>query len=269
MEDPMAIRLLTAGIAGLLMAAMPLVGAEAAPQILALLETDGPSPLICEDGKCSAEFSGFCLQKERPDPKYGAQYRAEGGDLTLVVTDASGAVSRLPAGDYLDISTLRSYTAVRISLPESVMRELGAVSAALEIGERVALVPVESAGDRNPQTEADIALALGPQRALGQKIIQQSTAESGAVALTNRMLNALPRGRVDDKTRVGLWGRAIAPYGASYPAESVSRASGIYQRCLTKVEEGTFFTMRDCLEIGHDALMLDLNVKYWEAGPES
>jgi hypothetical protein len=128
---------------------------------------------------------------------------------------------------------------------------------------------VESAGDRNPQTEADIALALGPQRALGQKIIQQSTAESGAVALTNRMLNALPRGRVDDKTRVGLWGRAIAPYGASYPAESVSRASGIYQRCLTKVEEGTFFTMRDCLEIGHDALMLDLNVKYWEAGPES
>ncbi|MEN8195700.1 MAG: hypothetical protein ABFS30_04185 [Pseudomonadota bacterium] len=85
----MTIRLLTAGLASLLVAALPLAGAFAAPQILALLETDGPAPLICEDGKCSAEFSGFCLQKERPDPKYGTQYHAEGGDLTLVVTDAS------------------------------------------------------------------------------------------------------------------------------------------------------------------------------------
>ncbi|MBE9555150.1 MAG: hypothetical protein IMF05_16935 [Proteobacteria bacterium] len=265
----MAIRLLTAGLASLMITAMPQASAFAAPQILALLETDGPSPLVCEGGKCSAEFSGFCLQKERTDPKYGAQYRAEGGDLTLVVTDASGAVRRLPAGDYLDISTLRSYTAVRISLPESVIRELGAVSVALEIGERVALVPVESTGDKDPQSEADIALALGPQRALGQKIMQQSAGESGAVALTNRMLNALPRGRADDETRAGLWDRAIAPYSASYPAESVSRASGIYRRCLTKVEEGSFFNLRDCLEIGHDTLMLDLNVKYWEAGPES
>jgi hypothetical protein len=269
LEIPMTIRLLTAVLASLLVAAMPLAGAFAAPQILALLETDGPAPLICEVGKCSAEFIGFCLQKERPDPKYGAQYRAEGGDLTLVVTDASGAVRRLPAGDYLDISTLRSYTAVRISLPEGVIRELGAISVALEIGERVALVPVESAGDKDPQSEADIALALGPQRALGQTIIQQSPAESGAVALTNRMLNALPRGRANDQTRTGLWDRAIAPYSASYPAESVSRASGLYRQCLAKVEEGKFFNMRDCLEIGHDALMLDLNVKYWEAGPES
>ena len=44
------------------------------------------------------------------------------------------------------------------------MHEMGAVSVALEIGERVALVPMESIGDENPQTEADIAIALGPQR---------------------------------------------------------------------------------------------------------
>lgn len=265
----MAIRLLTAGLAGLLMTAMPLADAFAAPQILALLETDGPTPLVCEGGKCAAEFSGFCLQKERPDPNFGTRYRAEGGDLTLIVTDASGVTKRLPAGDYLDISTLRSYTAVRISLPERVMRNLGAVSVALEIGERVALVPVENVGDTDPQTEADIALALGPQRALGEKIMQQSTAESGAVVLTSKLINALPLGRADDKTRAGLWDRAIAPNTAAFPKESVSRASSIYRRCLAKVEEGTFFNMRDCLEIGHDALMLDLNVKYWEAGPES
>lgn len=264
----MTIRLLFAGFAGLLAASIPLAGAWSAPQILALLETDGPTPLICEDGKCSAEFSGFCLQKERGDPKFGARYHAEGGEMTLVVTNASGETRRLPAGDYLGITTQRGYTAVRISLPEDVMRELGAVSVALEIGERVALVPLESAGDKDPRTEADIMLALGPQRALGQIIIQQSAAASGAVALTNRMLNALPQARADDETRNGLWDRAIAPYSASHSTESVSRASSVYRRCLAKVEEGSFYTLRDCLEIGHDALMLDLNVKYWEAGPE-
>lgn len=269
MEIPMANRLSTAGLAGLLMTAMPLASAFAAPQILALLETDGPAPLNCEGGKCSAEFSGFCLQKERPDPKFGDRYRAEGGDLTLVVTDGTGGIRKLPAGDYLDISTLRSYTAVRISLPEEVMRELGAVSVALEIGESVALVPIEAGDDGDPQTEADIALALGPQRALGQTIMQQSATERGAVSLTSKLINALPPGRADDETRAGLWERVIAPNLSAFPGESISRASSIYRRCLAKVEEGSFFNMRDCLEIGHDALMLDLNVKYWEAGPES
>ena len=265
----MTIRLLSVAMSGLLIAAMAPASAEAAPQILALLETGEPAPLTCVDDVCSAEFSGFCLQKERPDPAHGTRYRAEGGDLTLVVTDAAGTVRRLPAADYLEISTLRSYTAVRIGLAESAMRELGAVSVALEVGERVALIPVEIDGDRDPQTEADIALALGPQRALGERITQQAIAESGAVALTGKMLNALPQGRTDDDTRSGLWDRAVAPFKSSYPPESVSRAQSIYQRCLAKVEAGSFFNMRDCLEIGHDALMLDLNVKYWEAGPES
>jgi hypothetical protein len=242
---------------------------QAAPQIMALLETGSPTPLVCENGQCSGEFSGFCLQKERPDPKPGTQYRAEGGELTLVVTDASGVKRRLPADDYLEIVTKRSYTAVRIGLPESVMRDLGAVSVALEIGERVALVPVAQPGDKDPQTEADIALALGPQRSLGERVLQQSPAESGAVALTNRMLNALPKGRTSDDIRNGLWNRAVAPYGGAYPLDSVARAQGFYRRCMAKVENGDFYTLRDCLEIGHDALMLDINRKYWEAGPDS
>lgn len=265
----MPTRYMTLALTGLLAIAFQPAELRAAPQILALVETAGPTPLVCENGQCSGEFSGFCLQKERPDPKSGARYRAEGGDLILVVTDASGAVRRVPAGDYLEIATRRSYTAVRISLPESVIRELGAVSVALEIGERVALVPLAQAGDTDPQTEADIALALGPQRALGEKVLRQSPAESGAVALTNRMLNALPKGRTDDNTRTGLWERSVAPYGSAYPAESVTRAEGIYRRCMEKVEKGEFYSLRDCLEVGHDALMLDLNRKYWEAGPES
>ena len=36
--------------------------ASAAPQILGLLATMAPTPLTCDDGLCSAQFSAFCLQ---------------------------------------------------------------------------------------------------------------------------------------------------------------------------------------------------------------
>lgn len=242
--------------------------ADAAPQILALLKTDGPVPLDCYDGTCSGEFSGFCLQRERPDPNPGAQYSAEGGDLTLIVTDASGAVRRVPSGDWLSIETRRSYTAVRIGVPQSLLEEWNAVSIAVEVGERVALVPRRDTADPDPQTEADIALALGPQRALGDRILESSPTETGAVRLTSRMIGALPRGRTDGPTRNGLWDRVVAPAAASYPPEAVSRASAVYRRCLAKVEKGSFYSLRHCLEVGHDSLMIDLNIKYWEAGPE-
>ena len=89
---------------------------------------------------------------------------------------------------------------------------------------------------------------------------------AGAFAATRickqRPASRWPRGRADDETRTGLWDRSIAPY----PVESVSRASSIYRRCLAKVEEGSFHKLRDCPEIGRDALMPGLNVKYWKNG---
>lgn len=243
--------------------------AASAPQILALLSTDGAVPLDCRDGVCTGEFSGFCLQRKRPDPAPGTQYRADGGEVALVITGADGTVRRMPAGDFVAIETSRSYTAVRIGVDEALLDEWNAVSVAVEIGERVALVPLPEAMDRDPQSEADIALALGPQRALGEHVLERSPIETGAVRLTSRMIGALPTGRTDATTRNTLWDRAVAPSAADFPPASVARAGSLYRRCLAKVEAGSFYSLRDCLEIGHDALMIDLNVRYWEAGPES
>ncbi len=266
---PTPIRIIQFLGAALLAAALP-HGAAAAPQMLALLATGEATPLQCEDGICGGQFSGFCLQRERPDPQPGTAYRAKGGELTLVLTGAGGTVRRMAAGDTVAITTERSYTALRISLPESLLREWGAVSVALEVGERVALAPVPAEGDTNPQSEADIALALGPQRALGERITTRSPAESGAVRLTGALVNALPpHGRIGRQGREGLWDRVAAARGASYPRAAVERARALYDRCLAKVERGQFFNLRQCLEIGHDSIMLDLNIKYWEAGAES
>lgn len=243
--------------------------AAAAPQILALLSTDGAVPLDCRNGACTAEFSGFCLQRKRPDPAPGTQYRAAGGDVTLVVSGADGSARRLPAGDSVSIATSRSYTAVRIGVDEALLNELNAVSVAIEVGENVALVPIPEALDPDPQTEADIALALGPQRGLGERILEDSPEETSAVRLTNRMIGALPPGRTNRGTRDALWDRIVAPSAPALPAAGVARARALYQRCLSKVEAGSFYSLRNCLEIGHDALMIDINVKYWKAGPES
>jgi hypothetical protein len=250
--------------------ALPASGAMAAPQILALLATAGATPLACEDGICTGQFSGFCLQRERPTPGRNAAYRVDGGELTLVLTDAEGGIRRLPAADHVTITTERSYTAVRISIPEALRREWGAVSIALEVGEKVALTPIPKTGDGNPQSESDIALAVGPLRALGDRIVDQNEQEAGAVRLTNSLINALPaHGRTSPDGRTGLWEKVVAPRSDAFPRASVSRARSVYDRCLAKVDRGTFFNLRQCLEVGHDSIMLDLNVKYWKAGPGS
>lgn len=258
-----------AGLAAAVLFAAAAGPAGAAPQILALLATEGAVPLACRDGACTAEFSGLCLQRKRPDPAPQTRYHAIGGEVTLVITGADGTVRRLPAAAYLSIETRRSYTAVEIGVSEALMTAWNAVSLAVEVGEHVALVPVPEAADPDPQTAADIALALGPQRALGDRVLEASPVETGAARLTSRLIGALPPGRVDGATRATLWDRVATPSAAAFPPTSVARAGSVYRRCLEKVEAGRYYSLRRCLEIGHDALMIELNLKYWQAGPES
>lgn len=257
--------------ATVLAAAVPLAGAEAAPQVLALLATDGATTLKCEDGRCAAEFSAYCLQRERPNPDDGIAYQAaDDGAMTLIVTAADGTRRQIPAADYVSIITQRSYTAVRVSVPEGLLQEWNATRVALVVGQRVSLIPLPTAGDPEPQTEADIALAVGPQRAVGARLVDRSSAASDAVRLTNVLINALPeRGRVAPGRRGNLWAEVIEPRAGGHSRESIEYAGRIYDGCQRKVEHGLVFSLRRCLEAGHDALMIGLNVRYWNAGPGS
>ncbi len=252
----------------LLVAAYPLVGAHAAPQVLALLATDGPTALKCEDGRCAAEFSAYCLQRERPDPDDGIAYRATDDGMTLIVSAGDGTRREIPAADHVSIVTERSYTAVRVSLPERLLQEWNATQVALEVGPRVTLIPLPIADDPEPQTEADIALAVGPQRSVGERLVDRSSPDSDVVRITNVLINALPeRGRVTPDQRGSLWARVIAPRAAALPAASVESAGAVYDRCQRKVSIGRYFSLRRCLEAAHDALMVGLNSKYWNAEP--
>jgi hypothetical protein len=49
--------------------------AEAAPQILGLVASDGlPTPMRCRDGACTALLASFCLQQARDAPADGQDY---------------------------------------------------------------------------------------------------------------------------------------------------------------------------------------------------
>src|SRR5262249_17390304 len=118
-------------IAGLALPALPGVRAEAATQVLGLVASNGaPTPLECRDGICRGFFSSFCLQQYRPSPIVYSEYRmGPVGGLMLIAQRADGSQVRLPAGDMVAIRTDFDFSSVIISVPESKLKALGAISA--------------------------------------------------------------------------------------------------------------------------------------------
>lgn len=261
-------RWLAIGVAAWLIA-QPFDPARAATQALALLETSGATPLTCADGVCRAEFSAFCLQKERPLPKTGAPYTvATGENLHLLLTAPDGAVRRIPAADHIRIYSARAgHTAVVIELPRTVQEALGARHAAIDVGERVTLMPVAMAHDDNPQTEQDKQLATGPLRMLAARLIDRSPDAVATVRILNRLVNTLPqRNGIEPGVRARLWQNAVTRGFAAAPMQKIARAAREYQSCWREraVALGGI-PVRDCLQRRHDGLMWKNVERYWNA----
>lgn len=242
--------------------------AAAAPQVLGLVASNGvPTPLTCHGTECSAHFSSFCLQEARPAPAQGQPYTvAEGGELTLVVQTADGRALRLPADGQVAIRTLIGFTSVRISVPAATLRALDAVSAAVEVGPSVSLIPLEIANDPDPQTAEEVALAVGPMRAAAGRAFETPGASSDAARVASLLINALPTDRdAEENARAGLWERTVVPTVlASLTPEGRIAAERVYQGCRISVESRSVFTMRSCLVLRHADLMAAANQKFWE-----
>ncbi len=242
-------------------------GAGAAYQIMALIASNGTVPLTCSRGECAAEFSSFCLQPDRASPPRGARYYAIGGEgVTIVGTAADGRTLSMAPTDGLRIIALRGHNAVRISIPVATLGTLGLVSVAIEVGEGVSLVPEPIVGDPEPQTEADIAIATGPFRALGSRVVDHGGDAMVAARLTNDFINALPeRGRVSPDLRDGLWNDVVR--AQSRPAMSRATEGAMrrgFEHCRASSASGSFITMRQCLGSMHDRFMGEPNNEYWD-----
>ncbi len=249
-----------------LLSAVPFLGASAEPQILGLLARSEVVPLKCVGGECYAEFSSFCMEPDRFSPSHKtAYYPAQGADLALVATLAEGGELRLPVGDVATFISVRGYASVRVSVPEEALAELGVSAIALEVGERVSLLPVARPHYRRPHEPDEIAVTTGPRRLLGQRIMDRGGPRADAARHLDRLLNALPEwGRVDDEVRQGLWRETIETAGlGDTSAPGLVIAQRAYEVCRAKDPDVTRFSLRQCLEGRHDRLIWSLNRRYW------
>ncbi len=246
--------------------AAPLFGAAAEPQILGLVAQNEAVPLPCLGGECSAEFSSFCMEPDRSSPLHETAYTpTEDAELTLVAVAADGSETRLRAAGLATFVNLRGFAAVRVSVPETALAELGATSIALEVGPRVSLLPDPSPAYKRPHEPEEIALTTGLRRELGEKIVDRGGARIEAAHLIGRLINALPAwDRVDAGLSDGLWRQSIeAPGLSDSGGRSVKIARRAYEICRAQDPEETHFTFRQCLEGRHDKLIWSLNSEYW------
>jgi hypothetical protein len=236
--------------------------AAAAPQILGLMASNAPVLLNCAGQECTAIAGTFCLQHERDIPAYGTPYNATHPEqLTLAVMTRSGDVRRMPAGNWLRFSGYDGYTTIRISLPESFLDAVDGTAVAVEIGAGIALVPSPQVGDKNPQGDDEVALAVGPMRIAAGRYLDQPSVDSDAARLVTAMLNTLPEHYTIDDDYARLWETAITDDVArSVGQAALSRAQEAYRKCSSASAQ----YLRGCLVYRHRELIEPDNKAFWE-----
>ncbi|MFQ5764122.1 MAG: hypothetical protein ACE5GT_04270 [Rhodospirillales bacterium] len=240
-------------------------GASAAPQILALLETPTPTPLVCADGVCEAEFSTMCLQRDREMPRPGTAYTAaDPGTIVLVVTRADGSTARIKGHPGFQFSVPRTYVSATITIGEADLDYLGAVDAAVDVEPLASLIPAPRPGDRSPLTVDEITKVTGPLRMAARRAVLREKETVGAARAAGHLANAYLYNPAPTRDgREALWREtaATAPEGPAGPG--LARARRIFEVCQdyaeTRGEEG----FRGCLQHRHDYLMFGINHTYW------
>ena len=244
-------------------------GAQAAPQVLGIVASNGPIPLTCDAAGCRADLSTFCLQQPRDNPQPGQSYMpVDGADIVLTGRNVAGDMVRMSAVSYLGFSTARGFTAIEVWLPAEKLAALGLTDPAIEIGEKASLIPAATAGDGNPQTADEIAIATGTFRDKGAEFFDQAGASGDAIRLANRMINALPpHGRRPGDSDGQVLEAAIAtPAGQAAVPGGITLARQMYSTCQQKVDVTHHVAnMRACLEGTHDRLVVNTNIDFWNS----
>lgn len=248
--------------------ALTVSNAQAAPQVLGLMASNGlPIPLDCQNGECAAHLSSFCLQEARDAPSHGQSYAlTDDSHITLIVERHDGSYVRLDATDQVRLQSLVGFTSVRVAIPDDTLAALDGARAWVEVGANASLVPLEQDGDKYPQTAEEIAVATGAYRQVAARHFDAQGETGDAARLTNILINALPAGeREDDATRDALWTTHITTAMAdSVTDEGLAKARELYNYCRMSSAAGTALTLRDCLTLRHADLMGEQNRRLWK-----
>jgi hypothetical protein len=238
--------------------------ARAAPQILGLIASAAPVPMICAGGTCTAELSSVCLQQHRPTPVTGTVYRpAERTRVTLTVTGANGVARRLPVAAALTFTSLRQFSAVKVSLPEATVRRLGNGAVKISVGPMASLIPVAVAGDPQPLSAAEIARYTGPLRVLAERAFARDSARVNATRILSRMINRLPeRSDAGIEEVASLWRQTV---GEEVTDETQKFLRSAVAECRETLRNGVRANLRSCLSYHHDYLSGENTNNAWRA----
>src|SRR3546814_13721903 len=88
----------------------------------------------------------------------------------------------LPVDRYLAVTAEREHLAVKLSVPNSVMKEHGLTDLLIRLTGNVVLAPREATGDTNPQTESDLALAQPVLRKTAEGVLGRRGDQSGSAS---------------------------------------------------------------------------------------
>lgn len=242
--------------------------AHAVPQVLGLIASKGHVALQCQDGECAATLSAFCLQRSRAMPDTGTPYEFyDTGKVRLVGVRTDGVQVALDAAKELTVVSARRQLAVRVAMPKARLDALGVTGVRIEIGRNVTLMPTAFTGDPNPLSESEIALAAGPLRHAGTRLLEGNEDRVDAAVWVGKLSNGLPQPGVltaEERSRfLSDARRANASAGLSPAAREQSQE--ILNICEVKSKLGAYDNLRQCFERHHDTLLWRLNVDYWLA----
>ena len=251
----------------------PLQSAQAAPQILAALETQEGMPFICDGGTCETDITTFCLQQDRDSPRSGTAYSpAEASHFLLRLTDAAGAQRDIPANN-VTFTSGRGFTHVRVSMTAGHLAQLGAASVRLVVTRQASLLPTPLAGDPDPITPAEAEYVTRSLRAVGEEMVDGQPLATSA-RLVGRVASAIVdyRAAPTPANVERLWNDVVddmAPVLKDQGAGAVGAARREIDRCARPGHHHSMAGVKSCLEYRHGDLMRDLNIDYWNHKPGS
>lgn len=231
------------------------------PQALGLVATAMPVPMQCQDGRCDAVLSAFCLQQKRRSPSPADLYAPTRADhVRLAIHTADGRMIPLD-GARAEFRPDPEYTSVRISISANVLSGLAGAEIRVSVASHASLVPVGA-----DETDA-LRAATGPHRQIAAGFFENGDTRTNAVDLANRLLNALPRnGRLASAQRQSVWRRTVRAAGDVDP-QARQWIGELYRNCGKAADMSERHTLRRCLGAWHHRSLSGTNKTFWSALP--
>ena len=193
-------------------------------------------------------------------------FLTEKSRIALNAINRHGKAIALAPHGALRFQSLRSHSAIRISLAPELVQRLDLKSVSLTLAAYITLVPQAEPGDDNPITTDELAMVEAGLRPVGGLMVDRNSTGMAAAHVTNRLVNYLPK--IDDNAdaTANHWrGLMAQARNDGLSPDAAHLAQNAFDLCRFYADRSVQGDMRRCMQGQHDRLMKVLNSDYWKA----